>query len=470
MIRFRTYQKNYLRAMAKFFAELPDDLRSRVAFLQPGFGSTGDRQLYKGVPVNSQFLINSTQYFEYMKEMTVAFTEAFKSYPQTKNFIFLFNLDDCDGPNPAELKGVSDRRRGEMLYSEWMYKNFNCQLRKQQFNIAIGYMSNDEIQQDMDQRAQFYGTAPASRWGGQPDYVRGEHNDGKWSTTPMANASKPWHYYWTAISSVDKGLDAWETQLTPLMSGEFTPAYKFSYRYSYYKKPQTSPYAFIALRDVLDYSNIQRFPEMKYGKAEMNNTDRINKILQEYHAYGAVNDDTNAVTTLKGCDYLLNSKGLNDCVWKVIDRNYSRFITQVKPNETSVGYWRVGSMNEPYGRFARGFENASGKNSMYFKLSPEFFEGGALKGRYPIEIKVIYYDKGTGKWELQYDAVNNPRKTAFTVEKSNTGTWKEQVFTLKDANFGHKGPNESDFSLVNTDKEDDIFHLIEIARLRPDIK
>ncbi len=40
----------------------------------------------------------------------------------------------------------------------------------------------------------------------------------------------------------------------------------------------------------------------------------------------------------------------------------------ITPNKTSVGWWRVGSGKSIYGRFARGFENKSGKNTMYFDI------------------------------------------------------------------------------------------------------
>jgi len=458
---YRNYLAGFFKALATYIAGLPEDLRQRIAFLQPGFGSTGDRQLYKGTLKDSQYNINSSQYVTFMRETTLAWYEAFNAHPETADIRFLWNIDDYDGSDPSELNGVSDRKRGEMLYAEWMKQNYNCQLRKQQFTIAIGYMDVNEKNQDEAQRDLFYGTSDPPRWGGNPEFVRGEHNDSKWAETSMAKKALKWHYYWTAISSVDKGLDAWETKPDYLLSNNYNEAFEFSHRYSFYKRPETSPWAFVALRDVLDYSDKSRFPSSVYGSVQSSNLSRINAILAEYAPYGATNDDSDAVMNRGGSNYLLNSKGLNDCVWNVIDRNYRRHMYQIDPNKTSVGWWRVGSKDQPYGRFARAFENSTGKNAMYFK----FVDGFITSKPELVEVKVIYFDELTGStWELRYDNGDPSLATAATVTCSGDGLWKSKTVTLTDAVFAGNGPRGADLALVNTDSLDDKFHLVEVRR------
>ncbi|MEI6754768.1 MAG: hypothetical protein WCK78_16570, partial [Paludibacter sp.] len=139
----------------------------------------------------------------------------------------------------------------------------------------------------------------------------------------------------------------------------------------------------------------------------------------------------------------------------------SRFITQIEPNQTSVGLWRIGPTNQPYGRYARSFENVSGRNRMFFNLDDKFM---LSKGKHPITVKIIYLDKGTGKFSFRYDAVTNPDKTAIVVTKTNSGKWVSKSITIADGEFANKGPRNSDFSLVNEDNEDDVFHLIEITK------
>ncbi|HKL21193.1 MAG TPA: hypothetical protein VJ904_05265, partial [Tichowtungia sp.] len=265
------YVTNFFNDLAGFIAGLPQSKRSRIVFLQPGFGSTGDRQLYKGTPINSAYDINTAEYVQFMQTMTIAWHAAFAAHPETANMKFLWNIDDYDGP-------AEDTADQEKKYATWMRANYNCQFRKQQFTPAIGYMACNEMDQDNEQRDFFYGNT--DRHDGNPEFVRGEFNDAKWAATMMAKEALPWHYYWTAISSVDRGLDAWECRPEFITTGNYNEAYAFSTRYSFYKRAERSPYAFIALRDVLDYSDADRFSHLP-GSATRGSLDRINAILAE---------------------------------------------------------------------------------------------------------------------------------------------------------------------------------------------
>jgi len=42
--------------------------------------------------------------------------------------------------------------------------------------------------------------------------------------------------------------------------------------------------------------------------------------------------------------------------------------------------------------------------------------------------------------------------------------WVNKCITIADGEFANHGPLNSDFSLVNEDEEDDVFHLIEITK------
>ena len=95
---------NYKRCLTNFFdklaghlAGLPADQRSRLAFIQPGFGSTGDRQLYKGTPTNSLYNINGSNYLAFMQFATTSMRNSFNARPETQPMQFLWNIDDYDG-------------------------------------------------------------------------------------------------------------------------------------------------------------------------------------------------------------------------------------------------------------------------------------------------------------------------------------------------------------------------------------
>jgi hypothetical protein len=441
----------FIGQLADHLASLPEAERAAIAFIQPAFGSTGDRQLYKGRPKDRRYEINARQYLEFCSGATRRFYEAFDR-PELRHIKFLFNVANESDPETkiATKKGLD----GEQLYADWLRRTYPIELRKQQFTIAIGYQANGEILQDVELRPAFYGLN-----GKAPEFVRGEFS--KFAEGGIFQENLIWNYYWTAISTVDRGLDLWEVGYNAVKTGKYDDGFAFSSRYSYFKQPQTSPYAFIALRDVLDSADTVRFPEAVYGQAKQSNAWRVRKIEAEFKKYGAKVGDLAAATSLNGSKYLLEARAMNDVGFGLIARNYGRFITQIDANETSVGLWRVGPVDQPFGRYARAFENSSGRNRMYFDVDDQFL---SPKARGPITLKLIYLDQGAGRFSIRYHSSFNPDKSAVTIIKKNSGRWLSKSITIADGEFANKGPRNSDFSLVGEDDEDDVFHMIEIAK------
>ena len=88
-------------------------------------------------------------------------------------------------------------------------------------------------------------------------------------------------------------------------------------------------------------------------------------------------DDVSAAT--QGQVYQRDQQtGYNDAGWNIEEGNYERWITQINPDLTSIGLFRVrGNINSnssKYDRFARSFQNSSGKNTMYFKFHSYLYE------------------------------------------------------------------------------------------------
>jgi hypothetical protein len=98
---------------------------------------------------------------------------------------------------------------------------------------------------------------------------------------------------------------------------------------------------------------------------------------------------------------------------------------------------------------------------MYFDLDDLFL---SKKERESVSIKIIYLDEGNGKFSFRYDGESNSDKIGMIIAKTNSGKWVEKTITIKDGAFANKGLKNSDFSLVNEDIEDDIFHMIEITK------
>jgi hypothetical protein len=110
--------------------------------------------------------------------------------------------------------------------------------------------------------------------------------------------------------------------------------------------------------------------------------------------------------------------------------------------------------------WARRTNGANGTPTMRFNLNDTF--AGSLGGR--ARVRVVYLDKGTGKWELRYDSSAAADKSALVVQKTNSNQWKEVWVDLADAAFTNRMPGNTDIALSNMGDDDDIFHMIEVTR------
>ena len=152
--------------------------------------------------------------------------------------------------------------------------------------------------------------------------------------------------------------------------------------------------------------------------------------------------------------------------WHLLPGNYERYIKQIDANVTSAGYWNVNPENVDaiYGRFARGFDLAKGKDALYFDLDDGFLRNAALDGKYPVTVEVTYYDFGTGSWQLYYDAQSNNNKPAASFICGNTKTWKKAKIVLSDAYFGNRSLRNADFYIKSTNSSNVIFSVVELTR------
>ncbi len=215
----------------------------------------------------------------------------------------------------------------------------------------------------------------------------------------------------------------------------------------------------------LDAADTNAYPESKFGKATPKNVDRMLKICETFSIYGAAVEDKVALV-LTQSKQREKQTGFNDVGWNIWPDNYSRFLYQIDADATSIPRWRVGgpitTTSSIYSRFARGFEHASGKDAMYFKLHEGFSQGTEPK---VMTITVVWYDATAGSsWKLAYDAGQAEMKTGLVVTGKGDKQWHHEVVTLNDAVFRQGGTKGADLALVNTDATDDIFSLVEVHR------
>ncbi len=460
---YKVYIKAMFDNLVVTLASLPEDVLEHMPFIQIGLGSTGDRKLYKKPNVDPQYNISDDDFVAYKKEITAHYINAFASNPKTAHIRFLWNVTDYEGDPVKSNPSKFDR------FALWVRSNYNVQLRKIQFPYAIGYGSPGEksmFEKDMPNFYGAYGSPYGSgdRWDGNPEFIRGEYNEGETAPTWMHQNNPAVHYYWTAVAGIYSGFDAWETKEPSVANKK---ALAFSKKHAYHKDPAKSPYAFVAFRDVLDYSDTDRFPSATFGNATRNNVTRVQNILNDFASFGAANDDMSAATTLNNFVYLKESEGYNDCLWDVDANNCSRYITQVDANNTSAGYWHVGvTQTQPYGRYCRGFDIANNKNAMYLDVHDTYFEKNRSEGDGKLTVKIIHYAKDGGSWELQYHAQDGTMKSVEVINDASKD-WVTTEINLTDALLNNGGDNGADLILQNTGNTDCRFHLVELAITGP---
>jgi hypothetical protein len=433
---FKKYVKRLWAMLLKHVTELPKAQRDSIIAMQVPMGKSGDMGPYKGTPLKTDYLIDEdgAKWGAYQREMITAWVQA----------------RDAIGLTLTPLFNVQ-----QGTY-EWMKSQGIDYMLKSKV-VAQMYQMNYEMNNDWVRMLllESLGT----------DYTRGRGeldtavNDGAgwFAEAPL------WNYYWHSLWMLTYGIDIFNVREETLDTGmTYSGVFNFFAERAGYKNPKTARYAYVALRDGLDQSDTVRFPQSSFGVySGVNSLERYKNITLAFASYGAKQGDVSGQAD-PGLDQAKQLNALNDVGFKIWPGNYGKYLDQINPNGTSQGYWRVGSTSQPYGRYARGFNTSKG-NRMYFNVDNTMFATGGLAGKEQIQIRVVYFDKGTGTWALHYDATGNADKQAYPMTNTNTNIWKEKTITITDANFNNRGPKDSDISLVNTDSTDEIFHMIEVT-------
>ena len=435
---YKTYFKRMITKVHEHIETLPANVRTSIIGVQPCFGSTGDYISYKGT-VASQYALTDADFFNLFKEFTLYYYDEYK-FTTPKIYVLsnpmnngqeqaFWLMQNCPGSwIKTGTLGKCYQMNNEADKAAWLFDILNKPVSGGTFMRA---------------RSELIGGATEAPW---------------WTVTPYRNMFTVMSY------AIHWGLD-WSNQgFQHIDDHNFDPAFAFYNKYAGYKDPATSSNGMCMLKDVLDAADAVRFPAAQYGTVAMT-AARYNNILAPYVAYGAKLEDITTALSDSEMD-LLAAKGTNDVAWNVFPGNYERFIHQIDANGTSAGYWNVSSAepNSIYGRFARGFDIAKGKNGLYFDVEDAFLHNAPLDAAYPVMVEITYLDKGTGSFQLFYDAKGNNNKNSITVNCTNTNKWKKTSVTLNDAYFGNGSINSADFYIKNTGSENVIFSLVEFSR------
>ncbi|MBI4876160.1 MAG: hypothetical protein HY822_16105, partial [Acidobacteria bacterium] len=438
---YKRYYQRMLRAVARHIDALPPDVRAKVLCVQTAEGTTGDEGGYKGEPLDARYELPEEKWRAFKFEAWRLFEDLYR-----------------DKKPPIHIL-TNSGNAGQ--YVEWLAQNMPHWWRKAG-NPGHGFQLNNE-----KAMLAFFDPLINHPESGTLIRARSEMDEmfkGWFREAPV------WNLYWLNLWGLHFGLDILQHQTEAFANPADHEGFLFYSRYGGEKDAATSPGAWCALHDGLDASDLERFPAAQYGPGKFRGSrqeqeqglKRTLNIAAAFARYGAAQGDPE-----KGMAMVMqnrDAKRMNDVGWNLEAGNYQRYLAQIDPLGTSQGYWRVGPKEQPYGRFARGFDVQSGKNTLLFDVADRFFGGQPLAGACPVTVRVVYFDAGKGSWELRYDARGDKSKTAIAVQNTDSGRWKEVTVKLADAWFGNRGTRGADLVVANTSRQDTIFHLVELRR------
>lgn len=448
---YKNYYFKLIRAFADFLRNQPDHLRKTISFVQVKTGCTGDECAYKGTPLNAEYVITDDQWREFRLESFNVFKEAFndKDSGCTSPITLVFNAVDPE-KNPEEFNWLNTNINSEIGYGikgGAYIRGHHLTGEKTFKETWTQYLLNPKGM------ALFSATEMDQTW---------RH--------PLYNINTALGFYWGVLSGLNTGVSSWNVTSSALKYADTHPEiqeiFRFYNKYAKQVYPETASAAYIVFHEGLNSADTEKFPESVYGKASIKNQDRYIAICNDpvYRARGARMDDPYGAT-LGQVRQRDTQTGYNDAGWDIEEGNYSRWIDQIDPDNTSVAIFRVrGKIDERssiYDRFARRFDTASRKDTMYFKFNDEVFLSSCPKS---LKYKIIWLDKTKGsKWQFAYTGPDGENKVAVTVTGKGDNQWKTvEVPVITDMTVGGTGPSGSDFMLINKDGLDDIFHGIEV--------
>ncbi len=440
---YKRYFYKMIENFGSFLRMLPANLFKHIAYVQVKTGCTGDEVAYKGTPLNSNYTISDSAWLNFRLEAFEKFRSVFNTGNDSTKIGLLFNNIDSVS-EPTEW--------------QWVINNVSYGFGTKGGAYARGHHLTDELV--------FKTTWTPYLLNPQGlKLFSAAEMDQTW-TKPLYQINVPLGFYWGALSGLNTGLSVWLISQGALQEAQLRPelhsVFKMFNKYAGQIYPSTANAAYTIFHEGLNSNNKTKFPESLYGQANPSNQSRYLAICNAYSNRGAQMDDIYAAT--QGQVYQRNSQtGYNDAGWDIEEGNYERWITQINPDLTSIGLFRVrGTLNSNssmYDRFARSFENITGKNTMYFKFNSDLF---LLSKPDSLVFNITWLDKNPGStWALNYYN-SSGLQTALTTTGIGDNQWKSVVAVVHNPIVNQSGILGADFMLVNTDNTDDIFHGIEL--------
>jgi len=443
---FKIYFEEMVRALGKHLREeVPAHLANIVSFVRVDTGATGDEEPYEGSDVSSvpaQYQISEEEWRNYRLWVFSVYDQAFQHGTGSRIPLIFQNIEAPVYQTELEwvMANVSSgfgAKYGGQVRGHHLSESRNVPDSFKAFSVDTSFI-----------------------------FFSANEMDQTWKN-PYFQLNLKLGMYWCAVEQLNAGMGIWDwsgSVLEDAATNDIVSTAHFFNTWAAELDPSTARGGFCIFHEGLASEDTIKFPTATYGSpATKANTARYTAICAAYASQGAKMDDLNAATLGQVAQRKVQA-GFNDAGWEIWPGNYERFITQISPDSTSKGLWRVNgnltANSHPYDRFARGFDSATSRNTMYFDINDNLLQ---TVGQ-PVRLSVDYLDRGTGQFRMRYQAVGSI-KTAFTVTKTNSNTWKTASATVTDWAFGNSGPNGADLILVNVDSDDDIFHKLEVTKL-----
>jgi hypothetical protein len=379
---------NVIQEFAKHVTQMPDKVKKALWAVQAVAGITGDNRPWNGVVkcvnasvpgCDSNQTMSAASWMNYSRHIADLYIDAFlpTGIPVIANLHDGFSHQKDNGwfLKRAASKGMHGAAVKEGVISHWYQSN--------------GERALFEAESPSMLMPQPDGTYARSR--GElavepdPDLSKGTY--GNWAHSPW------WSLQANAESALSFGLDVWNLYAGWLGNSSFAPTMEFFNRHAGQKNPATAQAAFLSFRDSLETADTKRFPVAQFGPvdnsrnpSEFANVDRMAKIAKVFSDHGARLGQKGAASSKNGV-HQKKANALIDVCWECHDGNYQQHLRQLHTLNTSVGWWQLGPVNESFGRFARGLEQASGKTEMTLELDPKF----AARGGTAL-VRVAFYD------------------------------------------------------------------------------
>ena len=451
---YKIFYFKMIEQFALFLRNQPQEKFDHIAFVQVKTGATGDEEPYKGTVIDNNYAISPTKWEQFRLEAFNQFKKYFNDVPDRKIVLTFNNVDPFKQPTAYDfvmndldpllgfgIKGGA-YNRGHHLSDEQTYK--------EQWNP---FLINPKISSSNPKGVKLFSASEMDQsW--QKGFFALNYEIG---------------FYWSALGGINTGVSCTNVSVSAMQYAFANPGiietFKMYNKYAQQVYPETATTAFSVFHEGLNAADTSKFPIWKYGNASQSNVSRYQNICNDpiYYNRGARIEDSAAIV-LGQVGQRENQEFYNDAGWEIAEGNIERFFTQIKPDDTSIGLFRVRgtitASSSKYDRFARSFENSSGKNTMYFKFDPEVFTNSTPKS---LQFKIIWLDKTLGStWAFRYKSPQGI-KEAKQVTGIGDNNWKEETFTITDAIVDQSGDYGSDFTLFNKDTVDDIFNGIEVG-------